>query len=66
MSVPDRLTLASHCPSRPGDGAMSNFLVAVFGLTGFDAALDSAVRDTPSYHRAVAERHALPLRRRRR
>ena len=38
---------------------MSNFLVAVFGLIGFDAALDSAVRDTPSYHRAVAERHAL-------
>lgn len=45
---------------------MSNFLVAVFGLIGFDAVLDSAVRDTPSYHRAVAERHALPLRRRRR
>ena len=32
-------------PGRPGDEAMDNSLVAVFGSTGFDAALDSAVRD---------------------
>ncbi len=43
-------------PGSPGDEPMDNSLVAVFGSKGFDAALDSAVRDGRPYRDAVRGR----------